>query len=167
MGIFQLMRILFTFLYDNFIGKEVSFKDAVTKHTNALALLIFFLISLGINVILYNQLNTTRSIAKANKAKYMQLKADRDELRENYVRTLISYDLMYRMHYDHADHLILHNKETGEPEGTLIEDPQERKFEKPPTLDEIVRYMNDTETSNKIIRRVHEAVQERDENKSK
>lgn len=167
MGIFQLIRIIFTFLYDNFIGKEVSFKDAVTKHTNALALLIFFIASLGVNVLLYNQLNTTRGIAKANKAKYMELKADRDELRENYVRTLISYDLMYRMHYDHADHLILHNRETGEPDGTLIEDPKERTFEKPPTVDEIVRYMNNTETSDKIIRRVNEAVREHDVNKSK
>lgn len=163
MSIFQIIKIIFVFLYDNFIGPEVGLKEAIQKHTNALVLLIMLLVSVFIIYAQNQQIATVRKIAKQNKERYIELKADRDALRKNYINTLISYDLMYRMHYDENDNLIIHDEETGANEGILHNPTHNKYFHKPPTLDEIVHYMNDEKASLSIIEKVHEGVGKHDE----
>lgn len=162
MSIFQIIKIIFVFLYDNFIGPEVGLKEAIKKHTNALVLLVMLMFSSLVIYVQYQQLSTVRKIAKQNKEKYLKLKEERDLLRKNYINTLISYDLMYRMHYDENDNLIIHDEETGANEGILANPMHNKYFHKPPTLDEIVHYMNDDKASLSIIEKVHEGVGKHD-----
>lgn len=116
-----LLRMIFMFLYDTFIGKEVSFKDALKNKTGSLFLLVFVTISIGANLLLSQQLRETKQIALKNKDKYMILKKESVEVKERLVQSLYNYDVLYHIHYDHQGNMIIHDSVSGKPTGIVTD----------------------------------------------
>lgn len=125
MSSLQLLRSLWMFFYDTFIGKEVTFREAVRKHRGKLFLILLLCLSLFINVLTFKQIADVRNIARSNKVAYKDLEkkhADMEEqFKSQYTKILFAYSYLYYEHYDRQGNLIIHDARTGKSLGVLTD----------------------------------------------
>lgn len=125
MSSLQLLRSLWMFFYDTFIGKEVTFKEAIQKHKGKLFLIILLCVSLLVNISAFKQITEIRNIARTNKVSYKELEAKHTDMKEKfktqYTKILFAYSYLYYEHYDRHGNLIIHDARTGKSLGVLTD----------------------------------------------
>ena len=116
---FSIVKAGIDFVWDTFIGKDTSFKEAMRTRAGTVFLIFTSVGLLFLSIHLGNLQTYYRKSAIHNKEEYLKLKEQHNETKKKLVASLISYDKLYHMHYDHKGNLIIHDPQTGLPVGVL------------------------------------------------
>lgn len=115
---FSTIRAVGVYLWDSlFKGKTL--KEALQENPGQVFIYFWALGATFLAIHLGGLQNYYRKSAIHNKEEYHKLLEQHNETKKKLVTSLISYDKLYHMHYDHKGNLIIHDPQTGLQVGVL------------------------------------------------